>query len=683
MKFADSSFLFALALVIIPILIHFLHFKRYKTVYFSQVNFLKTLLNESRKKNNLKQLFMLLCRIITIAALVFAFAQPYIPLNSSAKISATSTVGIYIDNSFSMNSQGEKGTLLEAAKTKAIELAQSFSPGTNFLLLTNDADPNQRLSLNREQLANRVGQIKSSASAIEVGKALNILQNEMDEQFPKMTHQFYLLSDFQKQFANLEEIKDTVESQVYLLPFVQPEINNLLIDTCWLSSPGRLSNQIETLTIRITNQSNKAYNNVPLKLYVNDSVKALTAVNLKAGESLEKDLSYKNQKQGIHNCRVELNDYPITYDNSFYFSYEVEEQVKTLAISLQGEKAAEWLRKLYEDSEQVKLDEMYNDRLQLSRFANYQCIFLLNLPEISEGLQNALTSFVENGGSLVVFPGKEIDTRSYNRFFSELNVASLGERNNTTLKIDRLNLQNHLFNEVFNRENDRLDLPEIRTSYQTSVPVQTLSSAIMTSNDGSVALREFDLVQGRLYQFDFPLTKDATNFYQHPLFVPVIYNMALHSYFPQTIQYRVQNNTSLNLKLHHKLLAELPLYLRDYSGDLSIQLPTSTGNHDQVRFNPDEFIKTAGFYKITQEQEPIAPLAFNYNRNESDMHFYTEDELSELAKEKKAFQVYNTALPDWLGQYDAEANLIELWKYFLLLGLFFAIAELLIIRFWK
>ena len=36
-----------------------------------------------------------------------------------------------------------------------------------------------------------------------------------------------------------------------------------------------------------------------------------------------------------------------------------------------------------------------------------------------------------------------------------------------------------------------------------------------------------------------------------------------------------------------------------------------------------------------------------------------------------------------LLRYEAEANLIELWKYFLLAALLFAIAELLIIRFWK
>jgi len=683
MKFADSSFLYALALVVIPILIHFLHFKRYKTVYFSQVSFLKTLLNESRKKNNLKQLIMLLCRIFTIAAIVIAFAQPYIPLNSTAKLSTENTVGIYIDNSFSMNSQGERGILLEAAKAKAIDLAKSFSPGTNFMLLTNNGDPNQRLSLNREQLITRIGQVKSSASAMEMSKAVQILKNEIEAQFPKASSQVYLLSDFQKQFSDLDKFTTKDQSEVYLLPFHQPEVNNLLIDTCWLNFPGRLSNQIETVTVRLTNQSARAYSNVPLKLFVNDSVKALTAVNLQAGESIEKELSYQNMKEGIHNCRIELNDYPITYDNTFYFSYEVAGQIKALAIAQQGEKGSEWLDKLFEGSDQVSSDQMTYGRLQLSRLSSYQCIFLLNLPALSEGLQTTLTNFVENGGSLVVFPGEEIDLNSYNRLFASLKAANLGVLNNTKLKVSQLNLQNHLFAEVFDRQYDRLNLPEIRESYRTTIPVQSLSTAVLTNNDGSVALREFSFGQGRLYQFNFPLTSDATNLYQHPLFVPITFNMALHSYFPQTIQYQALDNKSLTIQVHNRNLSDLPVYLQDNSGDLNVQLPATTNNHDQLRFNPDEFIQTAGFYRLAQDQQTIAPLAFNYNRNESDMSFYSQDELNNLAEQEGTFQVYNTEAPDWLGQYDAEANLIELWKYFLLAALLFAIAELLIIRFWK
>ena len=84
MKFLFPTFLFALFTIAIPIIIHLFSFRRYKTVYFSHVGFLKDIKKESQKKSRLKQLLMLLARILTIIFLVFAFSQPYIPTKNAA-----------------------------------------------------------------------------------------------------------------------------------------------------------------------------------------------------------------------------------------------------------------------------------------------------------------------------------------------------------------------------------------------------------------------------------------------------------------------------------------------------------------------------------------------------------------------------------------------------------------------
>ncbi|MCA1760722.1 MAG: BatA domain-containing protein, partial [Bacteroidales bacterium] len=101
MNFLFPTFLFALFAIVIPIIIHLFSFRRYKTVYFSHVGFLKDIKKESQKKSRLKQLLMLLARILTIIFLVFAFSQPYIPTENAATTGSGEIVGVYIDNSFS------------------------------------------------------------------------------------------------------------------------------------------------------------------------------------------------------------------------------------------------------------------------------------------------------------------------------------------------------------------------------------------------------------------------------------------------------------------------------------------------------------------------------------------------------------------------------------------------------
>src|ERR1035438_3666616 len=95
MQFLHSNFLFALSALAIPIIIHLFNFRRYKTVYFSNVTFLKELKEETASQSKLKHLLVLACRLLALAFLVFAFAQPYIPNKKNQLSSGRKFVSIY------------------------------------------------------------------------------------------------------------------------------------------------------------------------------------------------------------------------------------------------------------------------------------------------------------------------------------------------------------------------------------------------------------------------------------------------------------------------------------------------------------------------------------------------------------------------------------------------------------
>ena len=44
------------------------------------------------------------------------------------------------------------------------------------------------------------------------------------------------------------------------------------------------------------------------------------------------ELNYTNNSQGIQLCKIELDDYPIIYDNSYFMSYRVRGKLKALGI---------------------------------------------------------------------------------------------------------------------------------------------------------------------------------------------------------------------------------------------------------------------------------------------------------------------------------------------------------------
>ncbi|MBL4710371.1 MAG: BatA domain-containing protein, partial [Flavobacteriales bacterium] len=119
MKFIAPEFLYALGFLAIPILIHLFNFRRYKTVKFSQVRFLKSVKKQTQSTSKLKHIIVLLCRCFALAALVLAFAQPILEKDNQPIAVGKKGVVIYLDNSFSMQANAEVGSLLDLAKSKA------------------------------------------------------------------------------------------------------------------------------------------------------------------------------------------------------------------------------------------------------------------------------------------------------------------------------------------------------------------------------------------------------------------------------------------------------------------------------------------------------------------------------------------------------------------------------------
>src|SRR5690606_31598102 len=122
MQLLYPGFLYALLVLAIPVLIHLFHFRRFKKVYFSNVQFLKSIQQQQASGKLLKHRLILLSRLAALLFLVLAFARPYIPLTKNQNLQHLTRVSIFIDNSYSMQLQNAKGILLDEARRKAKEI---------------------------------------------------------------------------------------------------------------------------------------------------------------------------------------------------------------------------------------------------------------------------------------------------------------------------------------------------------------------------------------------------------------------------------------------------------------------------------------------------------------------------------------------------------------------------------
>ena len=117
MQFKYPEILYALLLLIIPILVHLFQLQRFVKVPFTNVKFLKNIEQQTRKSAQLKKWLILTTRMLAFTCLIIAFSQPFF---SKHTIQQNFNTTIYLDNSFSIQAKGNKGELLKSISQKII-----------------------------------------------------------------------------------------------------------------------------------------------------------------------------------------------------------------------------------------------------------------------------------------------------------------------------------------------------------------------------------------------------------------------------------------------------------------------------------------------------------------------------------------------------------------------------------
>ncbi len=685
MKFLFPFFLFALLAVSIPLIIHFFNFKRYKIVYFSNVNFLKAVKKDSQKKTQLKQILILISRILAISALVSTFSQPYIPINNKTEHRARQAVAIYIDNSFSMRLEGEKGILLEQVRNKAIEIAASYRPGTKFLLLTNDFLTQHRYLLDKEQLMFQLGELKVSPNTVQFKQIMDFARQQLNETGKRFDKTLYALSDFQKNNYDFASLQSDTTVWTYLMPFTSGKANNLFIDSCWFEVPGRKINQTEKLFVQVINSSDEDYQNIPLRLQINDSLKAISNLNISAGEEQTVEMTFTNNSAGFQYGLVELDDYPLVYDNSYFIAYEVKNKVDVLGLFEDGDQAVDYFNALFSDDEFVNYEAASVNNLQISQIKNKQCVFLVNLKSLSSGLNDELTRFVENAGTLAVFPSDAAENSSYNQLFSALQANTIIAKDTVPIHISEINYNDILFRNVFKKKEDEADLPALRNSLSFTKKNTIAETVLMTLRNGQPALTCHSSGNGKLYSFAFPANKKNSSFLKHLIFVPSVYNIAMNSISGQSISYPIELHNRLLINRNELTTGNEQLVFRKrYTTDEF--LPSGKPLGDRIlQLDLDNFIQTAGHYELLNNSRTVESVAFNYKRDESKPEFYSAEELNTLISEKglSQFKLLDAAEQNFQEMLHDLNSGKQLWQYFLALALLFVFLETLIIRFFK
>ncbi|WP_378173295.1 BatA and WFA domain-containing protein [Aquimarina sp. SS2-1] len=641
MQFKHPEFLYALFALLIPIIVHLFQLRRFQKVPFTNVQFLKAVTIQTRKSSQIKKWLTLLARLLALAALIVAFAQPF--LASEEIVGKKSETAIYLDNSFSMQAKGSKGPLLQRAVQ---ELLSVLPEDESISIFTNTKTFKQ---VTKRDVQNDLLQLEYTSNQIPYAAAY-LKAKQLLSDTPETIKRIIMVSDFQQKNETFDLPLDS-ETKTNFIQLKPVTRQNIAVDSLFLK---RDANNELVLNVSLSNSETNT-DNVSVAFYNDEKLIAKTSVTIpKNGKTTT---IFKIDENTKVNGRIVLEDPGLSFDNSRYFTINAPEKIKVVAIN---ETNDNFIKNIYTPDE-FSLISTPLDKLNYNDISNANLVLVNELKEIPVSLINALKSFANQGGVICFIPSVNGNLASYQQLISGFSTEGLLAQKTQEKKITGINFSHPLYRGVFDKKVTNFQYPKVNSLYQTSAV-----NSILSYEDGT----PFFYQTNALYIFTASIDNENSNFKNSPLIVPTLYNIGKQSLQLSDISYTIGQTN----------VYDIPISLGQ-DGILSLEsdeesiIPFQQSFATKVRITTEEVPTRAGIYVLKDKEELIQNVSYNYDTSESNLQYYDLSTTDE-------YEV-NDSIISLFDQIKEETSIHELWKWFIIFALIFLLIEMLLLKYLK
>ena len=709
MTFLNPSILIGLLAVSIPILIHLLNLRKIRKVEFSTLMFLKELQKSKMRRIKLRQLILLLLRIMAITFLVLCFANPvYEGFAGNKDNSANKTALIYIDDSFSMSARDDKGQFFAQAKDAVKKILETHKESDDVYLIPVskiEFKKNKILFDSYKELLDSLDKIKISYKPADINEIMNHSQQVLNNS-KNAGKEIFIISDFQKNNFNeglnyLYNKSSSNNVNTYLIKIGNREISNLSLDSFAVVS--KIIEKDKDIKVRIFLNNHSGFNvkNKTINLYVDNELRGEKVVDVNSFDKKEVDFVFKSNHSGNVNAMLELSqsgfqDDEIIQDNRYYFSLYIPDRF-TIGLIEDNQKDFYFIRLALQTASDILSDsikrksELFNvnsvTTIDENIFKN-DVVFISNKRSFTDNEANILKDFVSNGGGLFLFLGSSIDVNNYNNtILKKLNSARIEKLNtekeiNQNLKFDRIDFENPVLSEIFSNQKlsstselYNIESPKI-SSYYEILPNES-SGLVITLSNSRPFLLESKMAKGRILISSVSASDDLSDMPLKSIFVPLI----IRSVYYLSNNFEVQGEYTVgksNLIPVRNLSNISQIILADNT-------VIKTGNDlksadDNYLFLPyDENTTDIGRYSVEDSSGSKFDFSLNNNPKESNILLFNKEELIDYFKNNGIENVKVIDVNENISESVKESGKgLGLWKYFLIGAILFIISELLL-----
>lgn len=645
-----------LAAAVVPLLIHLWSRRRYREMSWAAMEYLLAAMRSSRRRLRMEQWLLLAIRMLLVALVVLAVAEPFLQRGGFAFVAGEPTHRVVvIDGSFSMAYKPGDKSRFDRAKELAARLVEESPQGDGFTLVLMSSPP-------RVVVGNPVFEPRDFLQELEnlrlphttldlpatLAKVEEVLKTARREHPRLAREEVYFFTDLgrvgwlnERTAAESRERAQRLAESAHLavIDLGQPDAENMAVVDLRAAQSLATPNRDVQLEAQLKNFGRQARNRQVVELLVDGRRVKQQTIDLPAGQETKVPFGYRFETPGDHLLEVRLSSDALDIDNHRYLAMPVKQAIEVLCIdgrpsgkALAGTVGLLALALAPQGEPQgratVHPQILPESTLLESDLGRYDCIFLANVAQFTTSEARVLDAYLSSGGSLVFFLGDQVVADNYNRQLAgqtRLLPARLGEVvTKNQFRLDPLDYAHPIVREFRGQEKAGLLTTPVHKYIKLLLPKDSQAKVALRLGDGSPLVVEEPIHRGRVILVATSADTSWTLMPLWPSYVPMVQELLAYAIGGQMEQRNLRVGDPLGGSLTTPVDAPLTLQLPD--GRSEQLRPQNEGSNGVWSYSDtsQSGIYTAKFPPPMSQSEAYA---VNVDTAESDLAHLTAKEL--------------------------------------------------------
>lgn len=632
LSFLAPIFLGALAVLVVPVLVHLIQRERKDAVSFPSLMFLSQVPYKSVRRRRIRNWFLFLLRAAALVLLAAAFARPLVDreITPGAGIAAARELVILLDRSYSMG-YGDRWTRAVAAAGAAIDGVSSEDRAT-LVLFDGSAVAANQATPEVARLRAALDPVEPGSGVTRYGPALKLAQGIL-EMSTQPHRELVLISDFQRTgWDGGEGARLPAGAELTLVPVQDPEIRNVAVSDVTFRREEQAGRERVTATARIINTGPDPVTGLEVSLEFDGRVEETRRVDVAAGDAGSVTFPPFTVTDATMRGTVRLAEDLLAADDAFHFVLSPGQAVSVFVADAGSDRSSLYLENALSIGDQPGFrTDVRRGSVPADALAGRDVVILndVAVPGGEAGLR--LREFVEAGGGLVIVLGPRSTNTSWDAAADLIGglPGSVQDPGTRGLALGYVEYGHPVF-ELFRTPRSG-DLSAARFFRYRQFAVDSTATVLARFENGAPALVERRLGAGRVLVWASTLDTFWGDLPLKPTFLPFMHRLVRHA--SGYAEERLWFTAGQYLDVTGRTLVEAD------SAAAAAEAAVATPPGDRVAIAPDGSqvqvpasdllaLEQQGFYEIRTEDGTERVVAVNLDLSESDLAAFEPDVLA-------------------------------------------------------